>query len=70
MACPTCAPAYCAPLRCYCGHADCDAAATFVSHTTVSTRVVYDDEAVAPAPVAAEPSDWDEREGPTWIDSM
>jgi hypothetical protein len=37
MACAPCAPRYCAPNRCYCGHRECDAYATFVSHTKSSS---------------------------------
>lgn len=73
MACSPCAPTYCAPNRCYCGHAECDAAATFVRHVhpkTEATGPVFDDSA-APAPIPTiEPSAWDEREGPTWIDNL
>lgn len=73
MACPTCAPRYCAPSRCYCGHLACEAFATYVQHVVPKTEKVepvYDDTASAvPVPVA-EPSDWDEREGPTWIDNL
>lgn len=73
MACQPCAPAYCAPARCYCGHPECDAFATFVRHVQPRTEKngpVYDDTtAAAPVPVV-EPSAWDDREGPTWIDNL
>lgn len=72
MACPTCAPRYCAPARCYCGHTDCEARATYVQHVQVKATkaaLVYDDTAAAPVR-SAEPSDWDDRDGPTWIDNL
>lgn len=70
MACAECAPRYCAPNRCYCGHDVCDARATFVAHTQVSTTgPVYDDTAASAAPVMVD-STWDDRDESTWIDNL
>lgn len=65
MTCPECTETgrkgYCAPLRCYCGHPSCHAAASY-----------YEPELPATAEHAEHKhaSAWATREGPTWIDQM
>lgn len=65
--CATCAEItgtmrYCAPARCYCGHANCPAFASFVDLTALPAADV--------APVATLRTGWDDREGETWIDKL
>ena len=56
---------YCAPGRCYCGHTDCPAFASFVD---VRALPVPD---VAPTKTTGrQKSSWDNREGETWIDQL
>jgi hypothetical protein len=54
---------YCAPARCYCGHKNCPAFDSWVDlkalpipEPTTTTR--------------RKNTTWDDREGPTWIDSL
>lgn len=62
MSCRTCAPTYCAPNRCYCGHQECTAYPSWVDAqrlapvTNISTTKSR----------AAE--QWADREEPTWLD--
>lgn len=66
--CPTCTrtrndPAYCAPARCYCGHPDCPAAASYYKPPPITATVTQ----------RTEPSAWDERDKDSkhgWIDQM
>lgn len=61
---PTCAacpsPRYCAPLRCYCAHAECPA--VYRAMPPIPETVV--------AKKDAAPSTWDQRDGETWIDQL
>ena len=73
MACSPCAPVYCSPARCYCGHPECDAFATFVRNVQPRTEKngpVYDDTATAAPVPNSEPTAWDDREGATWLDNL
>ena len=52
---------YCAPKRCYCGHADCPAYASYEEPPRIN---------VASLPTRATSTAWDDREEPTWIDRL
>lgn len=54
---------YCAPARCYCGHPDCHAHESFIDLAAVPLAEV-------PAVKPRGRLSWDDREGPTWIDSL
>jgi hypothetical protein len=56
---------YCAPARCYCGHAECPA---FESYYDVRAMPFH--ETKAEKKRAAQKASWDSREGETWIDSL
>lgn len=67
--CPTCRAAtgttrYCAPSRCYCGHEDCPAFASWVDPFALPQPTD------TPAPAPATASSWDTREESTWIDKL
>lgn len=61
--CTTCEFGYCAPLRCYCGHKECDASASYIKQAPPK-RI-----AIAPA---ANPhaESWANREDATWLDKL
>jgi len=63
--CRTCADVnrrgYCAPLRCYCGHKDCHAAASYYEPT------IPDVSNVREKPTS---TSWANRKESTWIDQM
>ena len=65
MSCATCTEAgrrgYCAPLRCYCGHADCYAFASYVPLVALN---------VTPIDHKKRRNDWAQREESTWIDKL
>lgn len=54
---------YCAPARCYCGHATCYAFEAYVDIDAIPL-------AEAPASKPRARSSWDDREGATWIDQL
>lgn len=66
--CQTCTDAgrrgYCAPARCYCGHPECWASASWVDLSTV--RINVD---VAPANEKMRKS-WEQRTEATWLDKL
>lgn len=52
---------YCAPLRCYCGHDTCHAAASYETPAPLNvTSIKPPDERLAQS--------WAQREEPTWLD--
>lgn len=62
--CPTCGGSrYCAPLRCYCGHEDCPAFASFMDITAV-------DLSVASTAPRHSTTAWDNRGEGSWIDKL
>ena len=69
MSCARCAPGYCAPQRCYCGHAECDSIDSCIPAETIHKRAMaayLDGEATT----SVMKKTWDEREESTWIDQM
>ena len=52
---------YCAPLRCYCGHKDCHAAASYYEPT------IPDPPTPREAPTS---TSWTNRKDSTWIDQL
>lgn len=60
--CEKCAVGYCAPLRCYCGHTECHAYASYVD---ARAHTAHD----MPQATASVTS-WAEREHETWLDKM
>jgi hypothetical protein len=62
--CATCATGptrrYCAPARCYCGHTDCHAYASWIDVDSIPLSDV--------TPTTS--STWKEREESTWIDKL
>lgn len=65
MTCQTCTTqgrrGYCAPLRCYCSHKDCHAAASFYEPTAPDLSTIRE------APTS---KTWANRKESTWIDQM
>ena len=65
MTCPSCVEAerrgYCAPLRCYCGHKDCHAAASYYEPAIDLTAVREPKQ---------QRNTWANRKESTWIDQM
>ena len=63
--CQTCAltnaTRYCAPLRCYCGHKDCHAAASFFEPAPPDLSTLRE------VPTS---TSWANRKDSTWIDQM
>ncbi len=67
--CATCAATtgtkrYCAPARCYCGHADCPAVDSYVD---INAIPLWD---AQPPARPARRSSWDDRKDSTWIDKL
>ena len=66
MTCPTCATVgrrgYCAPLRCYCGHAECYAFASYVPLVALNVTPIDRKKRSTSA--------WDERGEGGWIDKL
>ena len=64
-ACQTCTEegrkGYCARLRCYCGHEDCHASASYV-------EVLPPDVTTIPTSKSRAAELWADREEPTWLD--
>lgn len=64
--CQTCVEAqrrgYCAPFRCYCGHADCYAFASYVPRSTPNL--------IEFKPRKPKQNAWADREVSTWIDKL
>lgn len=63
--CRTCADTthtkrYCAPFRCYCGHPDCPAFASYEGLRPINVTCLP----------RATSTAWGDREEPTWIDQM
>ena len=52
---------YCAPLRCYCGHETCHAAASYYEPTIPDVSSVREQQTS---------TSWDNRKDSTWIDQM
>ena len=72
VTCPSCAAVdrrgYCAPLRCYCAHADCHAAASYVPLLAPSVTPIRRKRQTASKQRGT--SAWDERSGDGWIDKL
>lgn len=64
MSCPLCAPRYCAPKRCYCGHQECTAFASYISREDITTNYQQSQES------NAHRASWKNREPDTWLDKM
>lgn len=64
MSCTRCAPKYCAPNRCYCGHTECTAFASYVAREdmTLDRRQTRE--------FNAHRASWRDREPDTWLDKM
>lgn len=64
MSCAQCAPKYCAPKRCYCGHRECTAFASYISREDMT---IDDQQKQEPN---AHRESWKNREPDTWLDKM